>query len=255
MSQLKLNEVEQAALDLVENTPSPGKHCARNAYRHLKKACSLDGVDLEMAAFRAITAEEEAASAIFHSLRRRGYRGAEKLNIWKHLHKNAVVPFCKAVAGVLAMTEGAGIKSDLYLDKSENPWRFRVQINVEHVVPGKKYAYPEPPLHFTISRASHPHDFTDKLEEIAKKRNLRSIKKYLEGRANMRNRILYASNKGAPEVTSLGNFLTTQRQNIFILVVLYLMIDPYPKKQLFVQQCLQSFLKMLDLLPEDIKFE
>jgi len=255
MSQLKLNEVEQAALALVENTPAPAKHCARNAYRHLQKAWSLDGVDLEMAAFRAITAEEEAASATFHSLKRRGYRGAEKLNPRKHLHKNAVVPFCKAVAGVLAVTESAGIKSGLYLDKSENPWRFKVQINVEHLVPGKKYAYPEPPLHFTISGDSHPHDFADKLKEIAKKRNVCSIKNYLEGRANMRNRILYASPRGAPEVTSLGNFLTTQRQNVFILVVLYLMIDPYPKKQLFVQQCLQSFLKMLDLLPQDIKFE
>jgi hypothetical protein len=255
MPQLELTELELAAVDLVEHTPAPGKHCARNAYRHLRKAWALDGVDLEMAAFRGITAEEEAATAIFHSLRRRKYRGTEKLNAWKHLHKNAVVPFCTAVAGVLAATEGTGIKSALYLDKSENPWRFRVQIAVEHLVPGQKYAYPEPPLHFTISKDNQPHDFSDKLDEIAKKKNLQSIKKYLDDRANMRNRLLYASQQGAPEVTSLGIFLTKQRQSVFMLVVIYLMIDPYQKKQLFVQQAFQAFLKMLNLLPGDITFE
>ncbi len=98
------------------------------------EATILDGVDLEMAAFRAITAEEEAASALFHSLKRRRYAGAARLSPRNHVHKNAVAPFCTAVSRVLAATEEIGMKSGLLLDKSEEPWRFRVWVNLEPII-------------------------------------------------------------------------------------------------------------------------
>jgi hypothetical protein len=251
---MELTELERAVVDLVEHTPAPGKHCIRNAYRHLDKAWQLDGVDLEMAAFRAITAEEEAATGLFHSLQRRGYLGARKLKPRNHIHKNALIPFCTAVSGVLAATQGMGLKSGLQLDKSENPWRFKVWLDVTPFAGTPLHAYPEPPLTFTISIDGKPHDFSEQLQEVAQGRNLQAIEQYLTERANARNRILYAAPQGAPEVTSLKNFLPKQRQNVFILSVLYLMIDPYSEKQLFVQQALQAFLKMLKLLPDEIIF-
>lgn len=254
MPAFELNEMEKAVLDLVERSPAPGRHCIRNAYRHLEKAWHLDGVDLQMAAFRAITAEEEAASGLFHALKRRGYAGATKLNPRNHVHKNSVVPFCIAVAGVLGATEGF-FKSGIKLDKSLEPWVFRVWLDLEAMVGHPLYAYPEPPLNFTISNDDKTHDFSEQLREVAKRGQVEAVKDYLNERANKRNRILYAAPEGAPEVTALGNFLPKQRKNVLLLSVLYLMIDPYPRKQLFVQQSVQAFLKMLDLLPRDIIFE
>jgi hypothetical protein len=254
MPEIYLTEIEQAALDMVEQCPLPGKHCARNAFRHISKAWRLQETDLEMAAFRAITAEEEAATAIFHALQRRKYKGAEKLKRKNHLHKNALVPFCTAIAGALALTEEL-LKPNLYLDKEEVPPRFRVRIDVTSIVLGRKYAFPEPPLHFNMHMNDKPYDFTDKLNDIVIKNKFSDITKYLEKRANKRNVLLYAAPEGAPEVTTLGNFLPIQRTNVLMLLILYLMIDPYPDKQLFVQQSLQAFLKMLKLLPGEIEFE
>jgi hypothetical protein len=254
MTEIVLTEMEQAAIDMVEQRPSPGKHCARNAFRHIKRAWGLQAVDPEMAAFRAITAEEEAVTAIFHALQRQKYRGAEKLKRKNHLHKNALVPFCTAISGALAITEKL-LKPELYLDKEEVPPRFRVRIDVSSIVPGRKFAFPEPPLNFNMRMNGTTYDFTDRLESIVARNNFSNITKYLEERANRRNRLLYAAQEGAPEVESLGNFLPIQRTNVLILVILYLMIDPYPKKQSFVQQSLQAFLKMLKLLPGEIEFE
>jgi hypothetical protein len=254
MTEIVLTEIEQAAIDMVEKCSSPGKDCARNAFRHICKAWRLQETDLEMAAFRAITAEEEAATAIFHALKKRKYKGSEKLKRHNHIHKNALVPFCIAVAGALALTEEL-FKSKLYFDKEEIPPRFRVRIDVSSIVPDCKYAFPEPPLHFNMHMNDKPYDFSDKINDIVLKNKSSDITKYLEERANKRNRLLYAAAEGVPEVTSLGNFLPIQRTNVLMLVILYLMIDPYPKKQLFVQQSLQAFLKTLKLLTGDIEFE
>lgn len=253
MSEITWTEIEQATLDSLEKCHAPGKHCARNAFRHLAKAWKLQESDREMAAFRAITAEEEATTAIFHSLLRRKYKGAEKLKRNNHVHKNAVVPFCTAVAGALALTE-VPLKPQLYFDKKETPPRFRIRIDVSSIIPDQQ-AYPEPPLHFDMKVNDQPYDFSDKIEEVMKKNNFKEISDYLKERANKRNMLLYANPEGAPEVTSLGNFLAIQRTNVLMLSVIYLMIDPYAQKQLFVQQCLQAFLKMLNLLPGDIEFE
>ncbi|PLU07434.1 hypothetical protein BMJ29_02810 [Sinorhizobium medicae] len=57
-----------------------------------------------MSFFRAITAEEEAATALILALKQRRYPGSEKLNPWEHLHKAAVSPFLDAVGNVLAET-------------------------------------------------------------------------------------------------------------------------------------------------------
>lgn len=253
MPEIVWTELEQAALDCIEKRPLPGKHCARNAFRHLAKAWKLQDIDLEMAAFRAITAEEEATTAIFHSLQRLKYKGADKLKRRNHTHKNALVPFCTAVAGALVLTE-VPFKPQLYFDKEENPPRFRIRIDVSTFIP-EKVAFPEPPLHFNMHMNDQPYDFSDKLIEIIQKNKFDDITVYLEERANKRNKLLYATPEGAPEVTSLGNFLPIQRTNVLMLSILYLMIDPYPKKQLFVQQTLQAFLRMLKLLPGEIIFE
>lgn len=63
------------------------KHCTRNAYVNLRKSWTLHPVDSEMYLFRAITAEEEAATALMLALKKQHYPNAEQLNPRNHTHK------------------------------------------------------------------------------------------------------------------------------------------------------------------------
>src|SRR4030042_2912383 len=88
-----LIEFDKAIIDIVPFMPAPPQWAAFNALRHLDKAWRLRATDTEMSMFRAITAEEEVATALFLSLKRRHYVGANRLKHRDHVHKNAVIPF------------------------------------------------------------------------------------------------------------------------------------------------------------------
>ena len=90
---MKGTNYQKAVQELIKERPSPGRHAAFNALRHISKAWDLRNLDREMAVFRSFCAEEEAATAIFHALRRLRYPGAERLKHRDHVQKAAVMPF------------------------------------------------------------------------------------------------------------------------------------------------------------------
>lgn len=65
------------------------RHYVRNAFEHLRKACRLHGVDDEMSAFGATTADDEGAAALMPTLKARRYPGADRLRMGNHLDKDA----------------------------------------------------------------------------------------------------------------------------------------------------------------------
>jgi len=69
------SEYDAKVVAMLRDTAAPGQYAARNAVRHIDQAYLLVDVDPPMAAFRAITAEEEAATAVFHALRLQVSRG------------------------------------------------------------------------------------------------------------------------------------------------------------------------------------
>ena len=79
MEHLTDEEYRKKLASFVENTHGHRKHCARSAVRRMIRASNLKGIDPEMAAFRALTAEEEAASALIHSLKWHRYKLSEQL--------------------------------------------------------------------------------------------------------------------------------------------------------------------------------
>src|SRR5688572_12178635 len=94
---LPLTDFQDKLRQVVEKTPSPGKHAARSAIVHLQKGWELRQLDPAMAVFRGITADEESVAAIFHALKARHYKGAATLDPHRHLHKAAMVPFLAAL--------------------------------------------------------------------------------------------------------------------------------------------------------------
>ena len=83
-------ERKKQLLEMVGMTPVRSRASIRHAWVHIEKARRLIGVDNEMAAFRAITAEEEAATGIIIALKDIRYAHSELLKPKDHKHKSGL---------------------------------------------------------------------------------------------------------------------------------------------------------------------
>lgn len=262
----ELDDFDRAIVDeLVPNSHDPSKWAAFHAIKHANRAWKLREIDPAMAALRAITAEEEAATALFKSLRRLGYPGAEKLKPRDHLHKNAAAPFVQAVSKQL--WDGLGKRFPggcaLAIDSSgEKP-----RVVIKYVDDKGEYE-PVPPLNLrftegpirsdgTIDPATEkPVDFGKAIAERAEAEGAASVKAYLKQRANLRNQILYAADNGIPEVpTPIDGQLRLLRHNTFLLLKIFLLVDGYEEQQIFARQCLLAFLRVVGDTSVEVTFD
>lgn len=232
--------------DLVQQCPAPGKHAARSALRHISKAWCLKDCDKEMAVFRAITGEEESATAVFHSVMRRKYAGSQQLDVTSHVHKTALHPFLLAVTKVLGKTVFKdGYFPALEFDENETPQRLKTRVTVRKDGV-EKWAYPIPPLNFTLNLNGRMHDFADELDDLSSEKKTKGITAYVIRLAKRRNHILYARSNGVPEIANdIDHFLVYRENVIYANLAIYLLIDPYKMHQRFVQQCSDAFIKIL----------
>ena len=206
-----------------------------------------------MAVFRTITGEEESVSAIFHSIRRHRYKGAEKLNPKNHVHKSALQPFLNAIESNFNLTKLNKLKPTLELDVNEVSPKFKTRISITDKLGNEVFAYPIPPLNFGLNQNDKVYNFEKEILQVTNQQIIKKVSDYIKSLANERNRLLYSSNKGIPEIRNLSDkFFFDSRDRIFRNLILYLLIDPYPI-QTFVQQALDAFLEMLGLLPEGIE--
>jgi hypothetical protein len=146
-----------------------------------------------MTLFRCLTADEEAASAVFLALKSRQYEGASRLNHRNHRDKTAVIPFFRAVSANFAKVVTAQMDPTIILDeRSPSP---RIRVRITHTPPGypPKWAYPEPPLHFSLSFDDQLHDFRDEMQELARSVGVEDVITHIDEQKNLRNRVLYAS--------------------------------------------------------------
>lgn len=224
--------------------------CARSAVRHLSRAWRLRDLDLGMALFRCLTAEEEAATAVFLALKSRQYEGASRLTHRSHRDKAAVVPFFRAVSANFAKVVTAQMDPMIELDERGPSPRLRIRITYTPPGLAPKWAYPEPPLHFSLSVNDEIHDFRDELQELASSIGVDDVNAHIEEQKNLRNRVLYATPEGVPDVEGNGEALVLRRRDsVFGALIVFLLIEQTSEHQLFAQQCLNSFLQMLGKLP------
>ena len=232
-------------------SPAPGKHAARSALRHLERAWKLADQMPELSIFLGITAEEESASALFHSLRRRRYQGAQFLNPKNHVHKTALHPFLLAVGRVMADFPAA-TNPRFVFDSELSPTGeelLRVRLTVKGPNGKALWVHPLPPLEFKVSVNGSVHDFGPELAELASEKNTKSIREYVKKLANRRNEALYASSHGIPDAENVRPFLQYRKSVMISHFMAYLLVDPHAEHQLFVQQTLAAFVAMLGILP------
>jgi len=230
---------------IVDNAKGHSRHCARNSAHHMERALRLKGIDPEMAVFRAITAEEEAATAIFLILKEQGYHNAGKIKFKEHTYKQALEPFLRAISKFVetwSKEPGFPFGSEYSLlllgQGSERRLSLSFQFQGQTITC-------IPPLGFSIKLNDRMYFFERELVEIASGDSRTDIIKYIKRRANRRNQVLYAQSHGIPNVISINGFLEKRRAVVVSLLRIYALIYPYTEKAIFVQQALDCFLAMM----------
>jgi hypothetical protein len=251
MSLMKGTDYQKAVQELVKKQPSPGCHAAFNALLHISKAWELRALDREMAVFRSFCAEEEAATAIFHALKRLRYPGAEKLQHRNHVQKAAVIPFLWMVHKAFTIVYEQGFQPTVAIGEEEG----RKRITLSFQVPGFPYrAYPMPPLHFSLKGGDGLYRFEREFEALKSIRNTETMKEYVREGIDNRNRLLYAQASGILPILDIDvePMIQSQLETVTTLLTVYLLIDMYPEHQLFVQQCLDVFIALMTNIPQEL---
>lgn len=255
MDELPFTKFQERCIQLVNEsaTTCRGRHSLRCAVNHLKKGWQLRKDDPEMAVFRAITAEEEAVSGVFHALKYRNYKNADLINPRNHVHKSAAIPFLQ-VLGLFfhEFSETEKIAPKLHLKDEDGETRLRVALSVK-INSEDLLAYPIPPLNFSVTSDGKKPSFKPQIGRFLTDKNSSDILKYVQEQANLRNKILYASTDGYPAITELQDeFFEVRRSRVMAMVLAFLLIEPWNESQLFVQQSLDAFLVMLKRVEDEM---
>lgn len=255
---MEFSDFEQGVLKGIAECKGRVKHCCENAILHLEKAWIIRELDKEMAIFRGITAEEEAATGLFLCLKQHGYNNSDKINFKNHQHKLGLYPFLRHVGNHLSgslFTDGSPFHNFRLANITIGNRR---AVEIVFSLRGTDLeARPRPPLHMSISkgRGGELVAFNRDFMELSLSDCYPNAKKYIESVANTRNLLLYAANQGKPVVSGdIEENLKSQKLKVIALLVIVLLIDPWEKEEgqsSFIQQVLDSFLMLLNKIHEE----
>ncbi len=253
---MELTLFETKTEEALEDCKGAVKHCAKNALHHLRKAFKISDIDLEMAAFRGITAEEEAASCLFYTLKNQKYKNSNKLLFKEHTYKQALFPYINSVINNLIELN----------EHNNNPFSTPRLKHIERnnrkalsllfkINSINMIAKPIPPLNFNLldPETDQVLTFEDSFRKTCQGEQFETALKYVKNIANERNRLLYAGAGGRPKVTGdITNYLEEQKNKVFVLLHIMLLIDPWIDEgySAFVQQALDGFLLLLEKIEE-----
>lgn len=250
---MALSAFDQNCRTMLDELPKrQSRHSLLSAFFHLEKAAAIVEIDPAMAAFRALTAEEEAATALMHCLKEKGYRNADLLKPKDHVQKNAVSPFLDVLGSSFAKTVGTQFQDfKLILDDEVATRRLMIALSI-HVDGQEMWARPVPPLNFTVTSGGKALSYRPEIDLLVATTGRKNIIEYLRAQANRRNLLLYAGPDGYPGKVHLPEGFFEGRQR-FVLASLraYLLIQPYNEKMTFVQDALDAFLSMAGSLKEN----
>ncbi|NWJ40969.1 MAG: hypothetical protein HXX12_08350 [Geothrix sp.] len=247
---MEFEEIELGVIQRIKKLPKcKSRFCFQSAVHHLEKAEKLLGVDNAMAAFRAITAEEEAATGLMCCLQELNYPNADKLQPRSHLHKNAVAALLAVLGhdfGLLIRDHGFEFTLVMKKDGLEPP---TLHIRNKAFF-GDHVMVPDMPFNFLASTGDKLRSFSTSLSVLATEAGAKNILDYIRREANIRNHILYASGMGVPMVLDPpAQLLNAKWKRVIACHYIYLSIKQYPSHQLFLQQAIDAFLAMLKVLP------
>lgn len=245
---MAFNEFQIKVLEKSSKTTGHGGFASKSCVRHLNRAFELKSSMPEVAAFLAITAEEEAATAIFAALLKRKYNHASSFKVRDHKHKAGVYPFLKLLGEVLGPLKH-GLSLNLFFDEKDDALRVRMPIGIQ----GDRQIciVPDPPLNLvSVDRGGNQTDYLKQVRSIASNQGIGSTFKYVQDLANERNAMLYASDSGIPKILDIDHTLKRHSEAALLNLIIYLLIEPY-KVQNLVQESIDTYIKILHRIDEE----
>jgi hypothetical protein len=245
------DNVHEALLAKIPLIKSPSRNPARNAVHSLDMAWRIKEIDPEIAAFRGIHAEEEAAAALFGALKFKRYAHAEKLNPYDHRHKCAVQPYYDVVVRELRRTKlNAAITPQWSPDRPGHGFSLRVTVPTESG--GEESYVTYEPLSFSTHAEGTPETFREYFESAVRDANARNTFALLRELAEQRNRALYATARGIPKfVGDINDALLERRNRVFRVLLIFVLIMFESEPQSFIQQVLPGFVDVLKRMPAE----
>ncbi len=229
----------------IKNLPGPIRYRAENALDGFTRAKELLPLDREIASFRAITAAEEAASALIRSLQLRNYPNADNIDLWRHPHKAAVYFFLNAVRHEIAQHR----EITLTVTLSADPPKITVALPIRQFVqlPPDMQSYQlelAEPLCIIGSRPGIADDdyFDAAVRKVA---GSRKVDKLIAAEANGRNRILYAHDAGLPVSLATLEGIERREGGAKLCIMLAIAVMQVEHHQGMALQCLRGFLKVI----------
>jgi len=219
---------------------------------HLRRAEAIMSIDRPMAVFRCYTAEEEAASGLMHCLKERRYANADRLKPRNHVHKNAVIPFLTILKKFFDESLGVqGAEPEIQLRAVDGCRQLFLMVPI--MVNGEsKELLPNPPLNFSVSNQGRRVSYNKQINEYVRANGANEIDDHLREMANKRNLVLYAGPNGYPsDIDITDKFFPAYCARVLAIVRAYLLIQPHAEQQSYVQDSLDAFLRMLQLLKFD----
>jgi hypothetical protein len=247
---MELTGFDQSCLELLDQSPqTQSRACLRSAINHLRRTEATMPVDRPMAVFRCYTAEEEAASGLMHCLKERQYANADSLKPRNHVHKNAVIPFLTILKKFFDESLGIhGVEPEIQLREVDRQRQLFLAVPI--VVSGEKREFvPNPPLNFSVTNQARRVSYNKQIDEYVRARGASEVDDHLREMANKRNLVLYAGPNGYPaDIEITDKFFPAYCARVLAIVRAYLLIQPHPERQSYVQDSLDAFLAMLGLL-------
>lgn len=244
-----LDKIAQWLRELSTRVPRSVATRIGSTLNHFEKSRALREADLEMASFRAICGEEEAAAAIISALYHRKYPNASALNIKNHQHKWAIVGCMLALSERLLPDLN---KFHMQMDFSKARIDVKIPFSNFGVEGGEAMVLqPDEPLDILYynPRKDADYAFEDELAALAEGAKFKSIKDMVAAMANSRNRLLYASDTELPRNEDTSQQLDARHSRAITLLVIAVMILQSNKKLATVRQALLAVLTVIGKLP------
>lgn len=248
-------------LPIINGCRGKVRWAALNALEHLEMADKISGLDPNMAAFRAICAEEEAASSLIYSIQGAKYAGSESVRAKAHPHKQAIIFFIKAIAAHGAeFLEKASNTFDKMAIHPSATQEGRPALAMSLKLKGSEMAMtPIPPL-FVYSEkkgggSGWEESIRNELHSLTGTSSMRKLKRRIEARANLRNQLLYASPGQTPKLTfNLDIFVQNQAGIVHAILTALALIDPWHSDDKgpvpLITEALQVFKKIMHEIEE-----
>lgn len=242
-------ELEAHLRRLASTMPATVKFRVLNALEHFERAFRLLEIDREMASFRAITGEEEAASALINAIQLRRYPHAKAINSRDHQHKAAVIACMIAVA-----RDVIPILKQFQLVFNFDKRRVDLKVPLSNFdIPGAESFAVQPVEPLDLVRGTDGADggdpFTAALRDLAIESNYENVRRMVSAQANGRNTLLYASDSDLPKSRVSYGAIVNRKMKALTLLVVSAMVLQSRKHQSLVCQAIDAFLRVISRLP------